>query len=84
MRKVKEKFKHVTRFLRGKGGGGVPLVQIMENGFQCLADRRGLGGDFSEEFVKICIVTTSRTPFIYRRQRVHPSIAILLRFPDIM
>ena len=36
--------------LRGKGGGGVPWVQIMENELECLGDRRGqkfLKKDFS-------------------------------------
>ena len=28
------------------------MVQIMENEFDCLADRWGLSGYFSEEFVK--------------------------------
>ena len=29
-------------------GGWVPWVEIMEDEFECLADRRGLGGYFSE------------------------------------
>ena len=31
---------------------GEPWDQIRENEFECLTDRRGLGGYFSEEFVK--------------------------------
>ena len=38
---------------RGYGGGTLgSWGQIMENEFECLTDRRGLGGHFSEEFVK--------------------------------
>ena len=33
-------------------GGGVPLIQIMESEVEFLTARRGLGGYFSEEFVK--------------------------------
>ncbi len=35
-----------------KGAGGVPLVQIMENEFECLVVRGGDGGHFAEKFVK--------------------------------
>ena len=31
---------------------GVPWVQIMENEFECLPDRGGYSGHFSEESVK--------------------------------
>ena len=33
-------------------GGGVPWVQIIENEFECCADRMGLRGYFSKEFGK--------------------------------
>ena len=33
-------------------GGGVPWVQIMENGFECLVVGGGDGGQFAEKFVK--------------------------------
>ena len=35
-----------------KGAGGVPWVQIMENGFECLVVGGGDGGQFAEKFVK--------------------------------
>ena len=34
--------------VRSSGQWGVPWVQIMENEFECLADRRGLGGYSNE------------------------------------
>ena len=39
-------------YLWGKGAGGVPWVQIMENEFEYLADRGGHGGYLGEKFVK--------------------------------
>ena len=42
---------HLKKRLRGQGQG-VSWGQIMENEFECLTYRRGLGGYFSEEFVK--------------------------------
>ena len=43
----------IVQFLGGMGGGTLgSWGQIMENEFECLTDRRGLGGHFSEEFVK--------------------------------
>ena len=35
-----------------RGQGGVPGVQIMENEFECLADRGGQDLAVAEEFVK--------------------------------
>ena len=32
--------------------GGVPLVQIIENEFECPADKGGHGGHCAEKFVK--------------------------------
>ncbi len=37
--------------IKGVGGGG-PGVQIMENEFECLADRGDQGRHFPEEFVE--------------------------------
>ena len=39
-------------FLPIKGEGGVPEVHIMENEFECLADRGGQNLPVAEEFVK--------------------------------
>ena len=51
--KCKPWLNSLTKPLLFKGGGvRVPWVQIMENGFERLGDGRGLGGYFSEEFVK--------------------------------
>ena len=41
----------------------MPSAQIMENEFVYLADRRGLGGYFSEEFVKDIIPSPSNHVF---------------------
>ena len=55
---VRQKNLHMIQYMTGstgpalKGAGGVPLVQIMENEFECLVVRGGDGGHFAEKFVK--------------------------------
>ena len=42
----------MTKFSLKRGKGGVPEVHIMENEFECLADRGGQDLSVAEEFVK--------------------------------
>ena len=45
---MKSKF----NYLRGKGGGRVPWVKIMENELECLGDRKGHDGNFAKQVLK--------------------------------